>query len=135
MTQTSIIIKGKDPEKFVTGSQAMAELLIHSCCEVLSKAYPHNIWHVGMSSDMSVIRIRCLNVDGQYGYILHTTDVQSDPDFKCVMRAGGEILERAFISRDNTKELKIADKFDLQGVTNRRLIDKNNSIKRLINGR
>jgi hypothetical protein len=131
----NIIIKGKDPEKFVTGSQAMAELLVHSCCEKLSKEYPSNIWHVEISSDMSVVRVRCLNVDGQYGYTLHTTDVQNDPELKCIKRAGGEILERAFISRDKTDHLQIADQFDLQGITNRRLADKDTSIKRLINGR
>lgn len=129
-----IIIKGKDKNKIVTGSQASAESLLRRLAEHLSNVYPKHPWHIDMTSDYSVIRIRlyypnCMN----YGYILHTLDVQSDPDLKLVTKAGGELLERLFLSRGKSTGID-PDRLDLSGVEMRRLIDSKKEIKDLTNG-
>jgi hypothetical protein len=125
-----IIIKGKEPDKIVTGSQAMAESLLHQVVKHVSSIYPDHPWHVDMTSDYSVIRIRNLFCS-QYGYVLHTMDVQNDPSLKCVTMAAGELLERLFLERKGLKN-KIPDKIDLAGVKERRLSDYKKDIKDLI---
>lgn len=128
---SQIIIKNKDMSKISTGSQAEAELLVHKCAEKLHKTYPYHIWHVSMSKDYSVIQIRALNIHSQYGIVLHTQIVQNDPDLKCVLLAGGELLERAFLSR-TPKKYEEASQLDLGGAKSKRLNDEHISIKDLI---
>lgn len=126
-----IIIKDKHKEKIVVGSDAICQLLIRQCAEKLLQAYPTHPWYVKMSSDKGLIYIYNMLVSIEYGFVLKTAQVQNDPELKCVVRAGGEILERAFLSRTN-KPQEMAKKLDLQGMTTLRNNDKKNAIKRLI---
>ena len=71
----------------------------------LSDCYPGHLWGVGFDEDGGVVNIVCetvqhpLMTNAQYAYTLHISRFATDPDLKCVMRAGGEILERARIDR------------------------------------
>src|SRR5690606_15125334 len=38
--------------------------------------------------------IRSLRLSGQWGYVIHTKNIQSDPTLRLALEAGGEILER-----------------------------------------
>ena len=131
-----IVMKNKEPDKIYTGSKALASLLVANCANKLNEHYPYHYWHVSMVKDMSVINIKCLNVSGEFGYTLHTQVVESDPDFKCVMRAGGEILERAKKARRRDDGID-ATSIDLGGVDRTRLkgLDKKKTSKVLYHGR
>ena len=125
----NIIIRNKSKSGVVTAKRINAELLVHRVAEKLYEHYPGHGWHVAMSKDFSVIGIRNLLIHSNYGMILHTLEVQEDPDLKCVVRAGGELLERAFLKRGEcTEEPTI---LDLGGATNIRLSDKNRTFKKV----
>jgi len=127
--QSNIIIRNKEPEKIVTGSKAQADRLVHDVALKLQQHYPGHFWHVAISKDFSVIGIRNLLIHGNYGMILHTDDVQNDPDLKEVVRQAGELLERAFLKRGECTEEPT--KLDLGGATNIRLSDKNKTYKKV----
>ena len=132
----SIIMKNKEPDKIYTGSKALASLLVANCANKLNEHYPYHYWHVSMVNDMSVINIKCLNITGEFGYTLHTQIVESDPDLRCVMRAGGEILERAKVNRGRDDGI-LPSSIDLGGVNKKRLkgMDKNKTSRILHHGR
>ena len=129
-------MKNKQPDKVYTGSKAMASLLVANCATKLNEHYPYHYWHVSMVNDMSVINIKCLNVSGEFGYTLYTQVVENDPDLRCVMKAGGEILERAKKTRGRDDGIN-ATSIDLGGVTANRLkgLDKKKTSKVLYHGR
>jgi hypothetical protein len=69
--------------------------------EQLNKHYPGHLWavHIDSEDGGGMVYIRNLAFSSRYGYRLKLSRVQSDPDLLCVMRAGGEILERAKVKR------------------------------------
>ena len=71
----------------------------------LTDHYPDHLWGVLFDEDGGVVRICCETVqhpiftNRTYAYTLKLSRFDTDPDLKSVMRAGGEILERARIHR------------------------------------
>ncbi|MEN6440933.1 MAG: hypothetical protein ABFD97_20375 [Syntrophobacter sp.] len=71
---------------------------------ILSRHYPEHEWYVGVDSEGGMMLIFALNISSRWGYRLKLARVYMDPDLKCVMRAGGEILERAAMVRGRWDE-------------------------------
>jgi len=94
-----MITVNNDSEGFGDPQTNLDTLLLTECATVLQKHYPDHYWSVTMPSDKSVIQVRCLNVSSKLGIVIHTKTAQNDPDKKCVVRAGGELLERAGLVR------------------------------------
>ncbi len=114
---SDIIVKNDSQDgSIMTGQKAMDTALIVDCVTVLSKHYPHHAWHVSLSTDKSVVQVRCLNINGKIGMIIHTNRVQEDPDRKCVIHAGGELLERARLVRGKCNEDALS--FDVSNSAN-----------------
>jgi hypothetical protein len=67
--------------------------------DVLKHHYPYHLWGVNVNSEQGIMAIKAFNISARYGVLLHLRRVYQDPDLKCVMRAGGEILERASMIR------------------------------------
>lgn len=67
--------------------------------DTLFVQYPGYMWGVNVRSGVAVIK--CLNVSSLYGFILKYKDICHDAAFrkKEIIRAGGEILERARLNR------------------------------------
>lgn len=73
----------------------------------LTDCYPGYSWVVEIDDRPTVGMVHIYNQDVNaalfsnkpYGYRLHLKKVQNDPNLACVMRAGGEILERAALAR------------------------------------
>ena len=74
---------------------------LHSC-------YPGHRWEVDYNSELSGGVVHIVNpalnaalslTNKEWGYTLHLTTLYTDPDLKCVMRAGGELLERMHLAR------------------------------------
>lgn len=74
-------------------------LLAKRASDQLAKHYPNHLWGVNVDSEGGVMNIFAFNISGRYGFRLKLSTVYTDPDLKCVMRAGGEILERAGMPR------------------------------------
>lgn len=93
------------------------ELLAVRASELLQKHYPGYIWAVNVNSEKTggVMTIRNFSVSYQFGMTLHLSKL--DNKLKKVIRAGGELLERARMVRGLRKDLKasqvdgIPDKF------------------------
>jgi hypothetical protein len=85
--------------------------LVADCHDVLKRNFPGYTWVIGLNDDESggVMSIMNLDINEQilgcpnWGYILKLSTVYGDPELKCVMRAGGELLESAGISREINK--------------------------------
>ena len=126
----NIIIKSDEPNKISVGSKAQAEYLVSQVANKLLEHYKHYMWHVQISPDNSVVGIRCLNVHGNYGYVVHTMDIQNDPDMKAVVKAGGEILERANMNRSRMVDGEdFASELDIVGAKFKRSQHNDGKIK------
>jgi len=81
--------------------------LLNRVMRVLTTKYPGYRWRAGVNDDSLGGVLYIMNMDvnaavwsnAPYGYVLKLSTVYTDPDLKCVMRAGGEILERARLTR------------------------------------
>ena len=65
--------------------------------EKLHETYPNHLWAVTVQD--GAIIVKNMAISGQYGFVLHLTDVYADPTLKCAIKAGGELLERAHMRR------------------------------------
>ena len=123
-----IVLKSSpNKNKFHTGSDAMCQYLVYQVTDKLSKLYKDHMWQVSMSTDRSVITIKCPTIISDYGYVLHTTTVQNDTALSCVAKAGGELLERAYLDREGFQRGKEAEKFDLGDIEFKRIRDRGNT--------
>ena len=71
----------------------------------LNKHYPGHLWAVNVNSGESqgIANIFNFAISKRYGYVLHLTTLQQDPKMACVIKAGGEILERADFIRGEAR--------------------------------
>jgi hypothetical protein len=84
--------------------------------DTLFEKYPGHLWAIEVRS--GVVIVKCLNISSQWGFILKYKDVKDDAGFrkKEVIRAGGELLERAGLKRGAYELGARVKKFD--GVDN-----------------
>ena len=70
--------------------------------EKLNKHYPGHLWSVHVSDEPTgaYVVIRNLGISDTVGYFLKLARIYADIDRRCVMRAGGEMLERAGLSQE-----------------------------------
>ena len=75
------------------------EILAKRCADLLNKHYPGHLWAVNVNATPSggCLFIKNFSISFRYGYTLHINKL--DPELKKVLRAGGEILERAKMKR------------------------------------
>ena len=69
----------------------------------LTKHYPGHMWAVNVNQGVAFIKN--LMLSGNWGFIIKLKDI--DNDYKKVIQAGGEILERYNVSRGRLKEQEI----------------------------
>lgn len=72
--------------------------------EVLEKHYPGYMWAVHANTEGGVADIHNLALHGLWGFRLKLSKVMSDPSLKCVVDAGGELLERYNMKRGKFNE-------------------------------
>lgn len=61
----------------------------------LNKHYPGYMWAVNVNSEGGVMVIKNYTISFKYGMVLHLKNVNWDSQLISVMRAGGELIERA----------------------------------------
>ena len=84
--------------------------------EMLEKKYPGWLWAVHTMD--GVVVVKSMRLSGNWGFVLHQDKI--DNDYKAVMRAGGELLERFRMSRKKFNQEKyLSDlKMDYKGSLN-----------------
>ena len=78
---------------------ACDEILAKNASNLLNQHYPGYLWAVNVNSDEKggVMVIKNFSISFRYGYTLHLKKL--DNKMKKVIKAGGEILERASMAR------------------------------------
>lgn len=79
-------------------------LLAKRAGDKLNQQYPGHLWGVNVDSEGGMMFVFAFNISSKWGYKLKLSRVYQDPDLKCVMRAGGEILERAAVARGRLRD-------------------------------
>ncbi len=79
----------KAADLFLTGQVA----------DVLQRHYPGHAWLIEVSHAQGVVMLSIPLFMGRNKFVLHMTNLKSDPGLRRVVRAGGEILERYRIPR------------------------------------
>lgn len=74
--------------------KASTVILVKNIADYLERHYPGWLWAVRPNEHGGVVTIYSLRLSGKWGYLLHLKTVQQDPRMDCVIRAGGEVLER-----------------------------------------
>lgn len=68
--------------------------------DTLERYYPGHPWMVQVSHASGIAYIKLPILMGRnQAYILHITTLNADPSLRCVMRAGGELLEKYKVPR------------------------------------
>ena len=82
-----------------TTEEAQDMTMAKDIAETLFEKYPGYMWAVSVKSGVAVIK--CLNISSLYGFVLKYSDIKGDAVYrkKEVVRAGGELLERAGMKR------------------------------------
>ena len=62
--------------------------------QTLQDCYPGWKWYVECKMFTGVVTVRCLELDGDYGFVVPIDNVVQRTGKVTIMRAGGEILER-----------------------------------------
>lgn len=95
-----------------TTEEAQDMTIAKDIAETLFEKYPGYLWAISVKSGVAVIK--CLNVSSLYGFILKYDDIKGDAGYrkKEVIRAGGEILERAQMSRGKREFNHVAEAVD-----------------------
>jgi len=89
--------------------------LAKNFAEKLEEKYPGWLWAVHVMD--GVIGVKSMRLSGQWGFILHADKI--DNDYKVVVHAGGEILERYRQNRGRFNQMKYEDlEMDSQGRLN-----------------
>ena len=85
------------PENLV--ASAALKILVKGAGETLERHYPGWRWVLRPDEGNGILDVTSLMVNTDYAWTLHIPTVQSDPTYKCVVRAGGEYLERFGFAR------------------------------------
>ena len=113
-------IKGRDEMSFDIEKANIFSLNDHTLAknvaETLEKKYPGWFWAVNVMD--GVVTVKSLRLSGNWGFVIHADKI--DNDYKMVVMAGGEILERFRQQRgkfNNTlyNDLEMSTKGQLDG--------------------
>lgn len=84
-------------------------VVARNMAETLQRHYPGHLWAVTSQGEQGIATVRNLSLSGNWGFVIKLKDLFSDPGMKCVVRAGGEILERFRLSRARVNYERIAE--------------------------
>jgi len=87
---------GATPEDF-TPPDAKDQTLAQNIAAVLYKKYPGHLWAVNVDGHNGVAQIMNLALSGRWGFMIKIREI--DTEYKSIMRAGGELLERYKLKR------------------------------------
>ena len=68
--------------------------LIKRAGETLERHFPRWLWQLRPDEHGGIVDIFSLRLSARLAYTLHLPTLQNDPNLRCIVKAGGEILER-----------------------------------------
>lgn len=88
------------------GPPASVVTLHNNIMHMLQKHYPHVAagWSIAIDLEGGVVQIRNLMLSGKMGFVMKIRQIAGD--FKNVVAAGGELLERYRIARDHAVDIR-----------------------------
>lgn len=92
-----------------TGPSSLDYDLARRGAEALMRHYPQYLWATHCDNRTGMYDIKCLSLSGNWGYRLKIADVQHESSMRCVIMAGGEILERYRMRRGVADEADVAE--------------------------
>lgn len=97
-----------DPNKLKLTAQGQA--LAKFCARILERHYPGWWWGITVDERGGVIHIFAMEISGEMGYTLLLDDVYNagNFDWKLILVAGGEILERYGVTRGPRTQERLA---------------------------
>lgn len=96
ITHDPVGIDGEKVDPFLARDLALTKRM----AEVLERHYPGHPWMVQVSHAQGVAYIKLpILMKRNQAYILHIDRMAMDPSLRCVMRAGGELLEKYSVPR------------------------------------
>lgn len=96
ITHDPVGIDGEKVDPFLARDLALTKRM----AEVLERHYPGHPWMVQVSHAQGVAYVKLpILMKRNQAYILHIDRMSMDPGLKCVMRAGGELLEKYQVPR------------------------------------
>lgn len=100
LTESQRLDRQADPDGYVSSPEdlqcrASTVILVKQIADLLERHYPGWLWAVNPDERGGCITIRSLRISGQWGYLIHTKNIQNDPQLKLALFGAGEILERA----------------------------------------
>ena len=108
-------------EKLTPAEKAKAfqmEINENKICSVVGRCleqhYPGYMWNVECTWYTGCVTVKCLDIHGDYGFIIHLKDLVHDIGLQLPMKAGGELLERCGLPRSKRPE-KLELKRDIRG--------------------
>jgi len=75
--------------------------------ETLHKHYPGHLWAVTCEGTKGIATVRNMALSGNWGFVLKLSRVYSDTHLRCVVKSGGELLERFNLARGLAYQDKI----------------------------
>ena len=67
--------------------------------KVLVKNYPGWTWDINCTLSTGIITVKCLNLHGEYGFVLYISQIEQPGGEGIAVSAGGELLERCNVPR------------------------------------
>lgn len=92
--ETTVFIEKGTPQELQEEYKLAME-----CSQVLEQHYPGHPWAVNINTEGGIAIVKNYAVSSLYGYVIHLKNLIHDPKRKAVIKAGGEILERAALAR------------------------------------
>ena len=91
---------------FDNSGEANDAIKADNICKAIGHAlvqhYPHRQWYVDVSIAGGVAKVMCPSISMLHGYTIHIKSETTDNLEKKAIRAGGEILERFKLSRNQS---------------------------------
>ena len=100
---TTMVNRGNGDWEIAPGTVFSADDLVGSAslivltkdvADVLERHYPGWVWAVQPDEGGGVLNLWSVKISAKVVWTLHLSTIQNDPDRRCVIRAGGEYLER-----------------------------------------
>lgn len=91
---TDFLIEKGNPEEMASEFKLAKE-----CADLLQSHYPGHLWAVSINTEGGIAVVKNMAISTIYGYVIHLVNLLNDPKRRKIIKAGGEILERATLAR------------------------------------
>lgn len=100
-----LVVNDPKDAEFAIIDAEIAKVLGYELC----RQYPDRGWEVIANSEQGVANIYNSHVTARYGYIWRLAEIRESSFVKDIMRIGGELLDRAGLTRGKFDEVEVME--------------------------